>query len=682
MIRVRVGVVALLFAALACGRREPTQEHAPTPAAVDPIAVAAADASAWPSTMSWDRIPIDVGSLNHRPAGIHGRLRAEGDALVFADGTPARLWGANLAANALFSADDATIAAQARRLAALGFNLVRIHHHDSGWVSPNVFVRDAPDTDTLDRDALARIDRWIAALAAEGIYVWLDLHVGREFRPGDGLAGWDELARQRGEVKGFSYVDREIEAKLDGFARAWLEHENVHTGRRLADDPAIVAVLVTNENDLCHHFGNAFAPDEGNPHFTGEFEGLARVFAERHGVALERLRETWQPGPAKRLLADLEAGFFRRSFAVVRKTGFAGLVVGTNYWGGGLDCVASLTTGDLIDAHGYGDAGLLRVDPRQAPTFLAAVAAAQVAGMPFTLSEWNVPPPVPERFAAAPMVAAMASLQGWDAAMLYAYMQERWGEPRAPSPWSSLDDPAVMALLPAAAIAYREGHIAPARTTYRVELSPETLFDRRVDAASSLALRTLAERSRIVLAMPDTPELDWDRARTQTDALALTDLDADHLAPGATAVRSDTGEIERRFGEGVFVVDTPRSQIAAGELGGRELRLGDVVLMVRTPAAAIAVTALDGQPIAVSRRILISAVARTVPSADGRVPVRAEPVEAELRLRSSHVVLRVAPQANHEADNVTRRDADGWHRFALPVATHWSIVEPATPSEP
>ncbi len=674
----RLGVVILVSAAVAC--RETPPEAASIPAVADPTAIAIAP-SAWPTTMTWDRIPIDLSHLNHRPAGIHGRLRADGEELVFADGTPARMWGANLTGNALFSADDATISAQADRLAALGFNLVRIHHHDSGWVSPNVFARDAADTDTLDPVALERIDSWIAALTARGIYIWLDLHVGRELRPGDQLEGWDELARQRGELKGFNYVDRAIEGKMDGFARAWLEHENVHTQRRLADDPAIVAVVVTNENDLCWHFGSAFAPDKDNPYFTAKFEGLARVFAERTGLSIDQLRQTWAPGPAKVLLADIEAGFFRRSFAHIRATGYAGLLVGTNYWGGGLNCVASLTTGDLIDAHGYADVGLLRADPRVSPTFLAAVAAAQVAGMPFSLSEWNMPAPATERFAVAPMVAAMASLQGWDAALLYAYMQERWGEARAPSPWSSLDDPAILALAPAAAVAYREGHIARARTTYRIDLTPEALFHHHVDASSALALRTLAEQSRIVLALPDAPELDWDRVRDLPDASTVGDLDRDYLGPDARSVRSDTAEIERRFAEGIFVIDTPRSQLAAGEIGGKEVGLGDFVLVVGTSAAAIGVTSLDGQPLTSSRRILLSAVARSAPGASRQAPMRAEPVRAELRLRSQHGVLRITPQGADTDAIETRRANDGWHRFSLPqAATHWFVIEPGVAS--
>ncbi len=85
-----------------------------------------------------DAWPVDLSFLQDAPAGKHGHVRADGESLVFADGTPARFWGTNLSAYALFERDKAAIARQARRISAMGFNLVRLHHHDSGWVTPNI----------------------------------------------------------------------------------------------------------------------------------------------------------------------------------------------------------------------------------------------------------------------------------------------------------------------------------------------------------------------------------------------------------------------------------------------------------------------------------------------------------------------------------------------------------------
>ena len=239
------------------------------------------DRSAWyPQTLEWNRWPVDVGSLNERPAGTHGRVKAAGDHLVFEDGTPVRFWGANVQAYALFHGSKDDIKNQARRIAALGFNLVRIHHHDSDWVEPNVFDRSGGTTQKLDESALDLVDWWVKCLKDEGIYVWLDLHVGRKFLPGDDIGGWDELVKQQGSGKGFNYVNPRIEKLMQDFATKYVTRQNRYTGARYIDEPALAFVLITNENDLTHHFGPSMLPDKGNPFHTQLFGGEGKRVRE------------------------------------------------------------------------------------------------------------------------------------------------------------------------------------------------------------------------------------------------------------------------------------------------------------------------------------------------------------------------------------------------------------------
>ncbi|MFO0633949.1 MAG: hypothetical protein U0168_13955 [Nannocystaceae bacterium] len=106
-----------------------------------------------------------------------------GDGFEFEDGTPVRFWGTNVVAYALFDGDKQDVARQACRIAALGYNLVRLHHHDSAWVEPNVFE---PQSRRLRQAGVEALDWWIKCLADAGVYVWLDLHVGRRFR----ATGW------------------------------------------------------------------------------------------------------------------------------------------------------------------------------------------------------------------------------------------------------------------------------------------------------------------------------------------------------------------------------------------------------------------------------------------------------------------------------------------------------------
>ena len=52
---------------------------------------------------------------------------------------------------------------------------------------------------------------------------------------------------------------------MQRFAEDYVSHLNPFTGLRYKDDPAIIALLLTNENDVTHHFGNALLPDKKVP---------------------------------------------------------------------------------------------------------------------------------------------------------------------------------------------------------------------------------------------------------------------------------------------------------------------------------------------------------------------------------------------------------------------------------
>ena len=81
-----------------------------------------------------DRAPIDISYLfeAEKPAGKHGFLTVQGDRFVFEDGTPVRFWGTNLNSGAAFPDKDYAVKL-AKRLAAYGCNIVRLHQMDSEW---------------------------------------------------------------------------------------------------------------------------------------------------------------------------------------------------------------------------------------------------------------------------------------------------------------------------------------------------------------------------------------------------------------------------------------------------------------------------------------------------------------------------------------------------------------------
>ncbi len=642
------------------------------------------DRRTWrPDTMVWNAYPIDLSPLNHAPAGMHGPLRADRDRLVFEDGTEARFWGTNLQAYALFSGSDDQIKRQAKRIAALGFNLVRIHHHDSRWVDPNVFGSAGNRTGLLNPEMLDRLDRWIAEFKKQGVYVWLDLHVGREFLRAEAGPAAEELARQGGQAKGFNFVNPRLERLMNQFALDYLSHRNRYTGMTYADDPAIAFVLVTNENDLTTHFGNLMLADKNNPLHHAMFKSRVRETARRMGLSASQAMRTWEPGPSKLVMADIEHAFYDRAVTRFDASMLAKPVATSSFWGGmGLHGLASLTRGDVIDAHSYGVEEALLTDPRRTADWIDWIACAQIESMPLTVSEWNVPYPTRDRFTAPLWLAGSASFQGWDALMHYGYLQDPVGPPKSVQPWSTWVDPSLMALMPAASLMFRERHVTPGASTWVFTPSREDAYFRNSTPDDMAVLRAQPERSRFTVRLPDTPELAWDTPTPDRSATPVANPQRHGVPADEHAISTDNGQMTRDWRAGVLTINTPRSQAVSGWIGGSTHRLDAVEIVPITPAATIALTALDAQPISASRRVLVTAVAQSSAPAD-RPPIYAEPVRATIRVRTSMknpVVTPVSPRGHSGAPLPARRDGD-WLEFALTgdESGHWAVIEPASP---
>jgi len=653
--------------------------------------------------LRWDTAPVDLSFLNaqDRPAGRRGPVKARGELLVFEDGSPARFWGTNLAAAALFETPRELVPTQARRLAQLGYNLIRIHHHDAQWIRTNVFGTKAETTRQLDPKALDRIDWWIKCLKDEGIYIWLDLHASRQLRDGDGISqGFDEIERRsKGSIKGWNYLNPDVTLRMREFQKQYLSHLNPYTRLTLKDDPAVIGILITNENDLTHHYGNHFLPNKNTPVHRAWFSSEAQAFARATGLPGRTIEHTWKPGPSKYFLNELEHRFNRVMISDLRSLGVAAPISTTSYWGKqGLYALPALTDGDVIDVHSYGVSEALSSDPRHQANFISWIAAAQVQGMPLSITEWNVPHPEIDRFTSPLYVASIAALQGWDAPMLYNYSQlplrppgsQEWT--RRVDKWSTAQDPALTGVMPAAAVAFRQGHIRPARFNYCLRLTPQQLLNEGWSPDNAATIRTLAEMSRLTIAMPRVQELPWLQAREPSgDEIVVTDPNRDFLPPGQSFVQSDTGELKRDWTQGIQTIDTPLTQAVGGWIGGKVLELKDSSFVFTTPKAVVCLTSLDQQPLASSRFILITAIGRAQPSgpeapsakADERgpqwLPFLSEPVVGTVRLRTNVAKLELlCLDAQGRVATRLIPDREGEHlsiRLPAGAGTHWYLLK-------
>jgi len=601
------------------------------------------DHTAWPADiLDWRTSPVDLSFLNapEKPAGKRGFLKVVKDKLIFEDGTPVRFWGTNLTAHALFGTTRENVKRQARRLSELGFNLVRLHHHDSPWVNPNIFGdQNSQDTQTLSPAMLEKLDWWIKCLKDEGIYIWLDLHVQRNLKPGDRIDGFDEIAAGKplADLRGYNYVNPSIQHAMKRFNEAYVNRGNLYTGIRYKDDPAIVAMLITNENDVTQHFGNRLLPDKNVPRHNALYKSQADSFAAANGLARNKTWRSWEHGPSKLFLNDLERRFGAEMIAHLRAQGVKVPIVTTSTWGyNPLSSLPALTAGNIVDVHSYGGIGELERNPVYAANLMHWIAAAQVAGKPLSVTEWNVEAfPAPDRHSVPLYLAASASHQGWDALMQYAYSQVPLDARGSASNWNAFNDPALVATLPAAALLFRRGDVREASSIYAFSPGKEQLFNQSISPKDAIALRTAAEKGKLVIALPPTPELPWlEKSAIPAGAKVIADPHQSLIHGDAAETVSDTGELRRNWEQGIYAIDAPRTQAAMGWIGGKKISLADVEISAITRNATVAVQSLDENPISKSGAILISLGARAVPKSTKQLPFYSEPVEGRLTIRA------------------------------------------------
>jgi hypothetical protein len=429
-----------------------------------------------------------------------------------------------------------------------------------------------------------------------------------------------------------------------------------------------------------------------------------QAFARATGLPGDRLWRTWEPGPSKYLLSDLEHRFYRMMIDDLRADGVRAPIAPSSFWSpNALVMLPSLTEGDVIDVHSYGESEALGVNPRYSPNFLSVIAAGQVHDKPLSITEWNVPYPRLDRFTAPLYLASIASLQGWDAAMLYNYSQTPLQRPAGPGPWadewSTFCDPAISGIMPAAALAFRRGHISPARATYCLKLTPEQLLGTYLAPEKMATVRTLAEQSRLTIGIPAVKELPWLKpSEPSADVTVVTDPNHDFIPPAQSSVRSDTGELTRSWREGIQTIDTPRTQAVSGWIGGKALELKDATFQFATKKAVVALTSIDDQPLSSSRFILVTTIAQAraaPPIQPGRrspnapptiyVPFLSEPVVGKITLRTSTSgleLLSLGPTSK-VVSRMTPGSEQGSLTISLPAGrgTHWYVLK-AKPAQP
>jgi hypothetical protein len=421
---------------------------------------------------------LDFSWLLDAPAGKHGFLRAQGDQLVFEDGTPIRFFGTNLTRGGGLPEKEAAVLV-ADRLAKAGANLLRLHYIEGKEDNPRTTLIDYErgDSQHFNADSLDRLDYLIHLLKERGIYVHIDLLVARNFLPGDDLEYPDDLATGAW-IKKINIFNRRLIDLQKKYATRYLTHLNPYTGLRYVDDPAVAAVQVMNENSiiwcrcantpsyeaeldrrwnawLLEKYGNresldqAWTDDAGTHCLTAaEDPAKGSVARPAHGLT-NKWDDPYQGAgsPVRRaehteFLIGLQLAFSQEMREHLLELGVKCLINISNHALGPADMRGINPCEDVVENNAYwnhpsgalappckiGQSEMYAADPRrptdQQPPLVTRLSFSRAQDKPHLVTEWNEVFATDLSSEGMLMMTAYGALQGWNGMLLYSYNRD------------------------------------------------------------------------------------------------------------------------------------------------------------------------------------------------------------------------------------------------------------------
>jgi len=574
---------------------------------------------------------VDVSFLLDAPAGRHGFVRAQNGHLVRGDGERIRFWGVNITdwskGSVMVPAkQDASL--WAATLARFGVNCVRLQFLD--LPAPRGLI-DGTRDDTLafDIDQLDREDFFIAELKKRGIYIDLNLLVGRPFKAGDGVHDYEKI---REGAKGISlFDDRLIELQKD-YANKLLTHYNPYTKSQYRGEPAIAIVEINNENAL---WIGAHGP---TPYYDRELADLYNRWLRENlrPADLRKLQATAgvtgdEPVPSLFGKAEIEAApkdrFYGEAefFVAIEKHYFEdmrkyltdtldvkSLVLATadhSHSGSSYPLLLATSSFDIIDGHTYWQPPWASTskspmvnDPENST--VVELSRTAVQGKPYIVSEVNHPFPSESEAEGIPILAAYGGLQDWDGIFWYTFepkVSPDW-KPYIGDPFDLSLDPVRMTELAAGALCFLRSDAKPALKIIGRSYSRDQVFD------SARLLET--ERPYFT---PGFPLLTPLQHGSRIESLEGVPTRGFSQPTVVNPVVSDTRQLVwYKSGERTALVtlDSPRSQALVGYVTASARSVTNLSVDLENEFAAIVLTSMEPKPISSASRLLLVAAGR------------------------------------------------------------------------
>jgi len=573
--------------------------------------------------------PADVSFLLDAPAGKTGFVRVQNGHLAKGDGTRLRLWGVHITdwsrGSVLLPPKEDT-PMWAATLARYGVNCVRLHFLDLD-APRGIIAAGGNDSRSFDPDQLDRLDFLVAELKKRGIYVDLNLNVGRSYRAGDGVQDFDKIRW----AKGMTLYDPKLIELQKEYAKQILTHLNPYTKTEYRNEPAVAIVEIVNENGLWVGF-NAPTPYY-NDELTTQYN--AWLQAKLTPAAVQRLREITGVGaeaqiprlkgpevaaaPKERFTAEMnfiaesETKFYVDMARYLKDTlGVKVPITGTadhSHTGSSYPMLTALTKLDILDGHVYwqhpGSPPPVNTpmvnDPLQST--VVQLSRTAVAGKPYTVSEFNHPFPNDWGSEGIPILAAYGAFQNWDAIIVYTFEPKRdadW-KPYVGDPFDISLDPVRMTQMAVGALTFLRGDVRPAAQTIVRNYTREQVFDSRLLGRAEQPYFTPGFSAAVPL-LHGTRIGSFDGPATVPMA-----------TPDVTTLISDTKELAWRTStdkSGLVTVETDRTQALIGFVKANGRSVKNLSAQIDNSFATIVLSSLDASPLSRASRMLLSAGSR------------------------------------------------------------------------
>lgn len=630
---------------------------------------------------------LDASFVNHAPAGKYGFLKRVGDHFEFEKrpGERAVFWGTCFGA----APEKQYAPLYAEALARAGVNILRIHGWSDQFKHPG-FPEQMARSFTLPGEVVnkATLDDYhffFAELIKRGIYIYMDtITAGRWFsKPGN------------------PRYQEEYTEKCKRMAKEMYLSYNPYTGKRLVDDPGFAMCEIMNEAS-CTYGGDI---RNESPEVQKIIAGRWEKWQKDRGISpLKPITGTPMEGngvEGRRFFAAQQKAFLEMMYQFLRDIGVKVPICGTNL---------ELTAGDLwasqnmdfMNDHAYwgaqsmphafwqpSDNSLVKQPLTSGTPFLGEIVHSRLTDKPIVCTEWSAVYPNIYRQEAYPFVAAYTAYQNFDAMFSF-----DWSGAYLPNLkhvlqnhriicLSQMADPSTFGLCQPAVIARMRGDIKPARKHVVLKYSEDDIWMNRRQIPQTVSF--LFQMAKVTIDLPEKgSKNEWPLSTGMkakdlfNDAVKRLGIDA-----GKDYVVSDTGELIRFSDPSLMLVDTPKSQFAAGALSSlgsgprRKLSAFDVISSMTF--ATLTFTSLDNLPLAESKRILCCAVGNSA-NAKARIdakgyyepqkgPVLTEPFYASISAKAvpgaPMSVYKLDPNTGKRIGEIKTAVQDGRETFII-----------------